>query len=98
MNLQQFPTATFAAASASVPGTVMTQQVDVTVPGKLTIDGVTKDVTVTGKAQVTNGRIEIAGSVSVNMTDFGISPPQVPFTVVDSTVVIEFDVFMTRSA
>jgi polyisoprenoid-binding protein YceI len=95
---QQFPTATFAATSASVPGTVTTQQVDVSLPGKLTIRGVTKDVTVIGKAQVTGDKIEIAGSVSTDMSAFGISPPQVPFTTVDSTVVIEFAIFLTRTA
>jgi polyisoprenoid-binding protein YceI len=98
LNVQQFPTATFTAVSASVPGSVTSGQVDVTVPGKLTIHGVTKDVTATAKAQVVGNKIEIAGTISIDMNDYGVSPPQFPFTAVDSVVTIEFDVFMTKAA
>jgi polyisoprenoid-binding protein YceI len=98
MNLQQFPNATFTASSASVPGPVTSQTVDVSLPGKLTIHGVTRDVTATAKAQMNGSRIEIAGSAAIDMTDYGISPPSVPFTTVDSQVAIEFDLFLAKSA
>ncbi|OLC27454.1 MAG: hypothetical protein AUG06_01155 [Actinobacteria bacterium 13_1_20CM_2_65_11] len=98
MNLQQFPNATFTATSASVVAADTSQQVSTTVPGKLTIHGVTKDVTATAKAQMTGGKIEIAGSASINMTDYGISPPSVGFTTSDSQVTIGFDIFLTKSA
>jgi polyisoprenoid-binding protein YceI len=98
MNLQQFPNATFTASSGSVPVTDGSGPVDVSAAGKLTVHGVTKDVTATGKAQLTGGKIEIAGNLSIVMTDFGVSPPSVPFTTVDSQVTIEFDLFLTRSA
>lgn len=97
MNLQQFPNATFTATSASVGGTDTSQPVTVSVPGKLTIHGVTKDVTASGKAQVIGGKIEIAGTLSTVMTDYGVSPPSVPFTTVDPQVTIEFDIFLTRA-
>ena len=97
LNVQQFPNATFTATSASVPGPVTASPVDVTAPGKLTIRGVTHDVTATAKAQMSGDRIEIAGTLSINMADYGVTPPQVPFTAVDSTVTIEFDVFLARS-
>src|SRR5712692_5656501 len=87
MNLQQFPDA----GSTSGP-------VDVTLPGKLTIHGVTKVVTATAKAQVSGSKVEVAGSVSIVMTDYGITPPSVPFTTVDPQVTIEFDVFLTKAA
>ena len=98
MNLQQFPSATFTATSAAVPGPVTTQTVDVSIPGKLTIHGVTNDVTATAKAQMSGSKIEIAGSLAIEMTDYGVSPPSVPFTTVDSQVTIEFDVFFAKSA
>jgi polyisoprenoid-binding protein YceI len=98
MNLVQFPNATFTSASASVPGPVIGQSVDVSLPGKLAIHGVTKDVTATAKAQMSGSKIEIAGSVAIDMTDYGISPPSVPFTTVDSQVTIEFDVFLVKTA
>ncbi len=97
LDVQQFADAYFTATSASVPGTVTTSQVDVTVTGSLSIHGVTRPVTATAKAQVAGGKIEIAGSVSINMTDYGVSAPQVPFTTVDSAATIEFDIFLTRA-
>jgi len=98
MNLQQFPNATFTASSGSVPATDGSGKVDVSAAGKLTIHGVTKDATVTAQAQLTGGKIEIAGNLSIDMTDYGVSPPSVPFTTVDSQVTIEFDLFLTKTA
>ncbi len=98
LDVQQFPTATLTVASASVPAGVRTGPVDVTAAGRLTIHGVTKDVTVAAKAQVVGDKIEIAGSTAINMTDYGVSPPQVPFVTVDSAATIELDVFMTKAA
>jgi polyisoprenoid-binding protein YceI len=98
LDVQQFPTATFTTGSASVPGALTTGPVDVTVAGKLTIHGVTKDVTAKAKAQVVGDQIEIAGTISIDMTDYQVSPPQLPFTAVDSAVTIEFDVFMMKAA
>jgi polyisoprenoid-binding protein YceI len=97
LNVQQFPNAAFAAASAAAAGPITASPVDVTAPGKLTIRGVTHDVTATAKAQVIGDRIEIAGTVTINMTDYGVTPPQVPFTAVDTTVTIEFDLFLNKS-
>jgi polyisoprenoid-binding protein YceI len=97
LNVQQFPSATFTATSASVAGTLTNSQVDVTVAGKLTIRGVTKDVTVTAKAQVVGDKIEIAGSTAINMTDYGVTPPQFPFTTVDPAATVDFDVFLIKS-
>jgi len=98
LDVQQFPTASLTVVSASVPAAVATGPVDVTADGKLTIHGVTKDVTVTAKAQVVGDKVEVAGSIAINMTDYGVSPPQVPFVTVDSALTIEFDVFLTKAA
>jgi polyisoprenoid-binding protein YceI len=95
--VQQFPNATFAATSVSVSGNVTSNPVDVTVPGKLTIHGVTRDVSVTAKAQMVGDRLEIAGTLPINMSDYGVSPPQAPFVTVDPTATIEFDVFLTKA-
>jgi polyisoprenoid-binding protein YceI len=98
MNLQQFPNATFTASSVSVTPAASGQPVDISLTGKLTIHGVTKDVTATAKAQPTGSKVEVAGSIAVDMTDYGVSPPSVPFTTVDSQVTIEFDIFLTKTA
>jgi polyisoprenoid-binding protein YceI len=98
MNLQQFPNATFTASAGSVPATDGSGPVDVSTSGKLTIHGVTRDVTATARAQLNGGKIEIVGSMSIDMTDYGVSPPSVPFTTVDSQVTIEFQLFLARSS
>jgi polyisoprenoid-binding protein YceI len=98
MNLQQFPNATFTASAGSVPATDGSGPVDVSAAGKLTIHGVTKAVTATARAQLNGGKIEIVGSMSIDMTDYGVSPPSVPFTTVDSQVTIEFQLFLARSS
>src|SRR5207245_2584191 len=97
MNLQQFPNATFTASSVSVTPAASGSAVDVSLPGMLTIHGVTKDVTATAKAQLTGNQVEVAGSVAIDMTDYGVSPPSVPFTTVDSQVTIEVDVALSRN-
>jgi polyisoprenoid-binding protein YceI len=98
MNLQQFPNATFTASLGSVPATDGSGPVDLSAAGKLTIHGVTKDVTATARAQLNGGKIEIVGNLSIDMTDYGVSPPSVPFTTVDSQVTIEFQLFLTKTA
>jgi polyisoprenoid-binding protein YceI len=98
MDLRQFPNAMFTATSASIVATDTSLPVAVSVPGKLTIHGVSKDATAIGKAQLSGGKIEIAGSVSILMTDYGVSPPSVPFTTVDPQVTIEFDIFLAKAA
>jgi polyisoprenoid-binding protein YceI len=97
LETQQVPYASFTAASASVPATVTTTPADVTLLGKLTIHGVTRDVTATTHAQVAGDKIEIAGTLTVNMADYSISPPRAPFVTVDPTVTIDFDVFLVKS-
>ena len=102
IEVSRYPTASFTATSAAVPLTVSTQKVDLSVPGRLTIHGVTKDVTASAQAQVVGDKIEVASNPSsplvIDMTDYAITPPQVPFTKVDSKVTLAFDIFLTKSA
>ena len=41
---------------------------------------------------------QAAGSIAINMSDYGITPPSVPFTSVQSAVTIEFQVNLTKTA
>ena len=97
LEVQQFPTASLTITSASVPAGITGGPVDVTGAGMLTIHGVTKDVTVKVRAQLVGDKVEIAGSIAIDMTDYGVSPPQVPFVTVDSAVTIEFDIFLKKA-
>lgn len=51
----------------------------------------------TARSQLVGDKIEVAASLPINMTDYGVTPPRVPFTAVDPTLTIEFDVFLTRT-
>jgi polyisoprenoid-binding protein YceI len=98
LDVSSFPTAVFTAQSVTLPaGAESGQTVTVSVPGELTIHGVTKNVTATVQLRVTGGTAQI-GSIATNMTDFGISPPSVGFTTVQSAVTIEFQVNLTGGA
>ncbi|MDQ6743058.1 MAG: YceI family protein [Candidatus Dormibacteraeota bacterium] len=99
LDVQQFPDATFKAASVSLPaGAGAGQDITLAVPGQLTIHGVTKDATATVKARVNGSQLDLAGSTPATMTDFGITPPQVPFTTSESKVTIEFNLVLTKAA
>ena len=99
LDVQQFPDATFKAASVSLPATAGDgQDVNLTVPGQLTIHGVTKDATATVKARVNGSQLSLAGSTPATMTDFGITPPQVPFTTSESKLTIEFNLVLSKAA
>src|SRR4029077_1831368 len=88
MNLQQFPNATFTASSVTIPGPVTTSTVDLSIPGRLTIHGVTRDVTATAEAQLAGGKLEGAEIVAIEMNDYGVPPPAAPFVTVDSQVTV----------
>jgi polyisoprenoid-binding protein YceI len=86
LQVARFPTASFQAASSAVPAELVSgRQVTLNVPGKLTVHGVTRD------------RAQVTGQVKIDMTDFGIQPPQVGFTEVESATTIEFQLLLARS-
>src|SRR5439155_277942 len=99
LDVSSFPTAVFVAQSAELPQAAATgQTVTVSVPGQLTVHGVTKDVTATVQLRVSASTAQLAGSIVTNMTDFGISPPQVSITVVQPAVTIEFQLNLTSAS
>ena len=99
LDVSSFPTAVFEAQGVTLPAGAETgQAVTVSVPGKLTVRGVTKDVTATLQLRVNGTTAQIAGSIVTNMNDFGISPPSVGFTTVQPAVTIEFQLSLTQSA
>ena len=99
LDVSSFPTAVFEADPADLPAGVATgQAVTVSVPGKLTIHGVTRSVTATGQLRVSGTTAQLAGSIATNMTDFGISPPALPITVVQPAVTIEFQLNLTPTS
>src|SRR6266550_718957 len=99
LGVSSFPTAVFVAQPLTLPAGVETgQAVSVTVPGQLTIHGVTKDVTASLQLRVSGTTAQIAGTIATNMTDFGISPPNIGFTTVQPAVTIEVSLNLAQGA
>jgi polyisoprenoid-binding protein YceI len=99
LSVQQFPQATFKADAFVIPaGLESGQAVTVSVPGQLTLHGVTRSVTARIQAQLSGTTVQVVGTIATAMTDFGISPPQVGITVVQPQVAIEFKLNLARAA
>src|SRR5256885_15626237 len=98
LNVSSFPTAVFVAKSVTLPaGDAAGQTVTVSVPGTLTIHGVTKDVTANLQLHVSGTSTQIAGTIATNMTEFGVNPPSIGFTTVQPAVTIEVSLNLTQS-
>ena len=99
LDVGSFPSAVFEAQTTTLPAGVETgQTVTVSVPGKLTVHGVTRDVTASLQLRVTGDVAQIAGSIATNMTDFGVSPPRAPFVTVQPGTTIEVSLNLAKSA
>ena len=98
--VSSFPAAVFVAdGGLTLPaGAASGQAVTVSVPGKLTIHGVTKQVTAVLQLRVSGGSAQVAGTIATNMTDFGVDPPSIGFTTVQPAVTIEVSLNLSRSA
>ena len=79
LQTDQFPTATFTLTqpvdvpTAALAGTAT----DVTLVGDLTLHGVTMSVEIPAQAQLSNGQIQVAGSLTFPLADFEITAPNV---------------------
>ena len=96
LHVKNHPDAIFSAENVAIPAAVAASPVSVTVPGTLTVNGVTRPVEATMKAQVAGNRVEVAGSIATAMTDFDVQPPQMGFTTVSPQVLVNFDIFFVQ--
>lgn len=74
-----YPTATFTLTQPVVvpAATLSGTSGDVTLVGDLTIHGVTKSVEIPAQAQLANGTIQVAGSISFPLSDYGMTAPNI---------------------
>jgi polyisoprenoid-binding protein YceI len=91
-----YPIADFKADSVTVPAGVGSGPVSLAVTGSLAVHGVTKMVTTQLQAQQNGDRIEVAGSITVDMRDFNVAPPDISFTKAEPGVVIEYHLLLVR--
>jgi polyisoprenoid-binding protein YceI len=97
---ERFPTATFTLTSPlPLPDAADgAWSVSTRATGDLTIHGVTREVTVSLDAEVTDGSAAVVGQAPVRLTDFGIEAPT-GFRVlsIDDDATFEFQIFFTRT-
>ncbi|QNL21683.1 YceI family protein [Hyphobacterium sp. CCMP332] len=72
------------------------QSGDIIASGKLTIAGVTKNISVKGNYSLSGNKLKISGKKDINMTEFNIEPPTAMFgtIVVGEVVSIEYDLIL----
>jgi polyisoprenoid-binding protein YceI len=100
LQTDSFPTATFEITgpveipAAAVAGTAS----DVALTGDLTLHGVTRSVTIPAQAQLVNGTVQVAGSITFPLADFDIVAPTVGgfiLSIADEGT-LEFQVNLTK--
>ncbi len=79
LQTDQFPTATFVVTTpVDIPAAALAgTATDLTLVGDLTLHGVTKSVEIPAQAQLVDGQIQVAGSLTFPLADFDIVAPNV---------------------
>lgn len=79
LQTDSYPTASFALTQPlAIPAAAMAgTSSDVTLVGDLTLHGVTKSVRIPAKAQFAGGTIQVAGSISFPLSDYGMVAPNI---------------------
>src|SRR5262245_54001464 len=99
MQTSQFPTSTFALTQpiqlASIPANL--EELTVKATGKLTLHGVTKDVTIDLKARLKGSNLEVNGTIPITFSDYNISNPSGGPAQVGDTGEIEFLLVFQRA-
>ena len=97
LQTDQFPKAEFTASPVTIPTGIESGPVSITISGRLTVHGVTKSVTTTLQAQRNASGIEVVGSISTDMRDFGVDVPSISFTKAEPGVVIEYQLVLVHA-
>ena len=93
----QYPNADFKADSVTIADGISSAAVSINVTGTLTVHGVSKPVTTQLQIQLNGAQLEAAGSMTVDMRDFNIMPPDISFTKAEPGVVIEYHLLLAHA-
>jgi polyisoprenoid-binding protein YceI len=79
LETDRFPTATFTLTEpVDIPAAALAgAATDITLPGDLTLHGVTKSVEIPAQAQLVDGTIKVAGSITFPLSDHDIVAPNI---------------------
>lgn len=94
-----FPEATFVADGPIDLGTLPAdgEAISVSVPGTLTVHGVSEEITMDLDAVVSDGVLTIVGSTTITFSDFGVSAPSSPVVLsVSDEAVVEVQLYLTE--
>ena len=97
LETDQYPKAVFRADSVTLPDGLASAPLTVSVAGTLTVHGATKPVTTQLQVQLNGAQLEVAGSMTVDMRDFNIMPPDISFTKAEPGVVIEYHLLLLHA-
>jgi len=97
LNSDTIPNADFKGDPVTVPTNIGAGPVTLSVTGKLTLHGLTKQVTSPVQVQMNGSQIEAVGSTSVDMRDFGIKVPVIGFTTAEPIVTIEYHLLLAHA-
>jgi polyisoprenoid-binding protein YceI len=100
LETDKFGTATFVGAGdVTLPDNAEKgEAVKVTITGKLTLHGVTRDVEIPADARLADGTLEVVGRLAIKMPDWGIEPPEIPdFVKADDDGQMEFKLVMKKA-
>jgi polyisoprenoid-binding protein YceI len=99
LEIGAFPTTTFEVSGpVTLPASFGSTDVSVTLPGKLALHGVTKDVQIAAQARVeADGTVVVAGTLPIVFADYGIEAPNVAGVIaVQDHGSMEFRVVLSR--
>ena len=100
LQTDSFPTASFTLTKpVEIPAAALTGTAsNVTLSGDLTLHGVTKSVEIPAQAQLVNGTIQVAGSITFPLSDYSITTPNIGGFIVSiaDTGTLEFLVNFTK--
>lgn len=94
-----FPTSSFELAGpVALPADFGSADVDVTLPGTLTLHGVTRDVEMAAQARLQDdGTVVVAGSLPILFADYDIEAPNIGgFVAVEDTGTLEFRIILAK--
>jgi len=101
LQTDSYPTATFTLTQpVAIPAAAISgSSSDVTLVGDLTIHGVTKSVSIPAQAQLMSGTIQVAGSITFPLSDYGMTTPNIGGFIVSiaDQGTLEFVVVFARS-
>jgi polyisoprenoid-binding protein YceI len=98
LEIQQFPAAVFAASTLAVPAKIAQgETAKVTLPGTFTVHGVARPARATAQVRAAAGKVQAAGSIPLDMTQFGVTPPHVAFAQSDAQVTVDFQLALSRA-